>query len=180
MVSVGLYAVPGAMVDHDVHEMRRKLRSGFWRLTPANEAASRQALVLGSAPKKAGSTDRRVIIAQPIVVSATITAQTTNALGVTYWEPDVVRRYVDAVQRQTQMTVEHDPGCAAVALGATGVGFRSPKTWMSIPEDQVPASDYGARLMLEVRSKVNPLPPAVSGGVGIVLELVCDQVLVVG
>lgn len=168
------------MSENDVHEMRRKLRSGFWRLTPADEAASRQALVLGSAPKKSGSTDRRVVIGQPIVVSATITGQTTNALGVTYGEPDVVRRYVDAVQQQTQMTVQHDPGCSAVALGATGVSFRSPKTWMSIPEDQVPADDYGARLMLEVRSKVNPLPPAVSGGVGIVLELVCDQVLIIG
>ena len=69
------------MVDHDVHDAPQ-LRP--WRLTPANEAASRQALVLGSAPKKSGSTDRRVIIAQPIVASATITAQTTNALGVTY------------------------------------------------------------------------------------------------
>ena len=180
LVFTGLYTVLDTMATNDVHAMRTKLRSGFWRLTPADEAAGRQALVLGNAPKKVGATDRRVVIAQPITVSATVTAQSTGALGVTYGEPDVVRHYVAAVEKQTGLAVQHDPACAAVALGAAGVSFRSPQTWMSIPETQVPAHDYGARLLLEVRSKVNPLPPAVSGGVGIVLELVCDQVLVVG
>ena len=175
-----IHPVPDTMATGDVHEMRRKLRSGFWQLTQASEAGTRQALVLGNAPKKAGATDRRVVITQPITVSATVTGQSTGALGVTYVEPDVVRHYVAAVENQTGMQVQHDPACTAVALGAAGVGFRSPRTWMSIPETQVPAHDYGARLLLEVRSKVNPLPPAVSGGVGIVLELVCDQVLVVG
>ena len=176
---MGLYAVLDTMATNDVHAMRTRLRSGFWRLTPLDEACKRQALVLGNAPKKAGATDRRVLVAQPITVSATITGQSTGALGVRYREPDVVLHYVAAVHEQTGLPVQHDSGCTAVALGATGVSFRSPQTWMSIPEDQVPAHDYGARLILEVRSKPNPLPPAVSGGAGIVLELVCDQVLVV-
>jgi len=180
LVFTGLYTVLDTMATDDVHAMRRKLRSGFWQLTPASQAGTRQALVLGNAPKKAGATDRRVVITQPITVSATVTAQSTGALAVSYVEPGVVRHYVTAVENQTGMQVQHDPACTAVALGAAGVSFRSPHTWMSIPETQVPAHDYLARLLLEVRSKVNPLPPAVSGGVGIVLELVCDQVLVVG
>ena len=103
-----------------------------------------------------------------------------SALGVAYDNANIVQKYVASVQQQTGIGVQHDPRHGAVALGPSGVGFRSPVTWMSIPETQVPAHDYEARLLLEVRSKVNPLPPAVSGGVGIVLELVCDQVLVVG
>lgn len=168
------------MSSHDVHAMRRQLRLGFWRLTTPDEAVTRQALVLGNAPKKPGATDRRVVVTQPITVAATVTAQSTGALGVAYDNADIVQKYVASVQQQTGIGVQHDPRHGAVALGPSGVGFRSPVTWMSIPETQVPAHDYGARLLLEVRSKVNPLPPAVSGGVGIVLELVCDQVLVVG
>lgn len=167
------------MSSHNVHDMRRTLRSGFWRLTTADEALSRKALVLGNAPKKSGATDRRTVVVQPITVAGTIKGQSTGALGVSYVDADIVENYVAAVQKQTGMNVQRDPSHNAVAVGPSGVGFRSPVTWMSVPETQVPGDPYSARLLLQVRSKVNPLPPAVSGGVGIVLELVCDQVLVV-
>ena len=104
------------MSSHDVHAMRRQLRLGFWRLTTPDEAVTRQALVLGNAPKKPGATDRRVVVTQPITVAATVTAQSTGALGVAYDNADIVQNYVASVQQQTGIGVQHDPRHGAVAL----------------------------------------------------------------
>ena len=178
MVALRLYVNTNNMAECDVHSLRRTLRSGFWRLTPVDEAGTCQALWLGN-PPKSGRADRRMCVAQPVTVEATVVGQSSGFLSVQWSDvaERVVEAYAQAVRSQLGLPLPVSP---QVRIGQAGVCFRCPRSWKSIPEEDVPAEAYRARLLMDCRSKENPLPPAVSGGEQIVLALVCDQVLVVG